>query len=254
MNGSLAVALVATAVAPLAAQEEATVLKPEDVRHGTLKPEHLQDAVFVSVDLQEIPHVKVREEDVAESHRAQGVDAADVNAANDVLFETAFPNAGKLAPKFRELGIPVVLIHWGYRFKDAMDLDPVVRQLFLESYGTNWERWPHHIDHPTSRPAKILDPQPSDYVIPKTAQDAFTSSNIDFVLKNLGAKNLFLIGGHTNGCLQQTGQSAVEHGYFTICVEDATWDFAESRRLRGIKRVDFDIVCTTADVLAALEK
>ena len=230
--------------------EEGTQLSPQDVLRGTLKPEHFRDAVLVSVDLQEIPRVTVREQDVPKAHRKMGVDAADVNAANDTLFDTAMPNAAKLVAHFRERGLPVILVHWGYRFKDAMDLEPETRNSFLEMYGKAYDRWPHHIDHPTSRPAEILDPQPTDYIIPKTAQDAFTSSNIDFVLRNLGAKHLFLIGGHTNGCLQRTGRSAEERGYFTICIEDATWDFAESHRLRGIQRVPYDIVCRTEDVLA----
>ncbi|HJN15321.1 MAG TPA: isochorismatase family protein, partial [Armatimonadota bacterium] len=178
------VAIVA-AGAP-AQQPEVTHLTPEDVRHGELTAEHYKDAVLISVDLQEIPHVTVREEHVPESHRAQGVDAADVNAANDYLFESAMPNAARIVKHCRALGMPVVLVHWGYRFKDAMDLDPVTRAVFLEQFGEDWERWPHHIDHPTSRPAEVLDPQPTDYIIAKTAQDAFTSSNIDFVLKNLG--------------------------------------------------------------------
>ena len=214
-----------------------------------------EDAVLVSVDIQQMrrPKSRVKGEKLkamklTPTEREMGFKARDKRAALDYFFDTALPNAAKLAEFFRSKNIPVILVHWGYRLRDGMDLDPAVRNYFIHNFGPNPARWGHYIDNWGSRPNVALNVQETDYVLAKTAQDAFTSCNIDFVLQNLGAKTLFLMGGHTNGCLFWTSKSAIAKGYRTICIEDATWDAVESTRLPGIRKVPYDLVVKTADV------
>jgi nicotinamidase-related amidase len=216
---------------------------------GRLTAGRFENAAFVSVDIQDGDSVHVREQDVDPEHAREGITAADVNAVSDYLRDVARPNAARLAAHFRERNIPVILVHWGFSLQGGLDLDPEVRDMLLARHGPDWKVWGHYIENPGSRPWSGLNPQPTDVILAKTAQDAFRSCTIDFVLRNLGVKNLFLVGGHTNGCLYQTGSSAVARGYGTVCIEDATWDFCMSRRLSGIQSVDYDVVCTTRDVL-----
>ena len=224
-------------------------LKPEDVMKSELAAAMFENAAFISVDLQDDQITHVTEKDVDPDHVKLGANAADVNAVLDYLRDVARPNAAKLVTFFRERNIPVIMVHWGFRVKGGYDLDPEVRQLLLRRNGPDWTKWGHYVEDSTAHPWSGLNPQPTDIILAKSGQDAFTSCNIDFVLKNLGARNLFFVGGHTNGCLYKTGSSAVARGYFTICVEDATWDFCMSHRLSGIASVDFDVVCKTEDVL-----
>lgn len=97
-----------------------------------------------------------------------------------------------------------------------------------------------------------------EYVLPKTAQDAFTSSNIQFILTNLGARNLVFVGGHTGACLGKTTASAKRLGYRTLVVEDATFDARQSARLRCIEETGYDYVMKTEEfeyyVSAALRR
>ncbi len=224
-------------------------LKPADVMKGRLTADRFENAALVSVDIQDGDIVHVREQDVDPEHAREGITAADVNAVSDYLRDVARPNAARLAAHFRERNVPVILVHWGFSLEGGLDLDPEVRQMLLARHGPDWKTWGHYIENPGSRPWSGLKPQPADVILAKTAQDAFRSCPIDFVLRNLGVKNLFLVGGHTNGCLYQTGSSAVARGYGTVCIEDATWDFCMSRRLSGIQSVEYDVVCTTRDVL-----
>jgi nicotinamidase-related amidase len=52
------------------------------------------------------------------------------------------------------------------------------------------------VGDPYARPASFFKIRPGEYVIPKMAQDAFTSSNLLYVLKNLGVETIIFIGGH----------------------------------------------------------
>lgn len=215
-----------------------------------LTPELFQNAVLVSVDIQNGgPPAPVTAETIDPSWARNGFTPEDVTAANEYGYYTALPNAAKIVRYFRDRKIPVVLIHWGARFTDGMDLDPQVRKSFLKRHGDDYDRWGHREFDASSRVHPDLDPQPSDYILPKTAQDAFPSSNIGYVLENLGAKNLFIMGGHTGACHGKTSKSAKKAGYTIICIEDATNDASESRRIPNIDAVGFDVICNTGDIL-----
>jgi nicotinamidase-related amidase len=217
-------------------------------------PSFFQNCAFISVDLQEIPRTHMTEEQMPESWKKCSFTAADCNAAIDYLFDVAMPNAVTVADACRARKLPMIFLHWGYYCKDGMDLDPSTRQAFIHDIGPNPKKWPHHITDPSSRPANILKVRKGEYVVAKSAQDAFTSSHIDFILKNLGVKNIIFIGGHTQGCLFNTGLSAKRLGYHTMCVEDATWNACESTRKKGITDIGFTYVVNTKEFVKLLEK
>jgi len=208
----------------------------------------LEHCVFVSVDVQEPgPRRHITDEEMPKEWRGFGFTAADVNAAVDYAFDTAYPNSRRVADACRAAGLPMIFVHWGALFRDGMDLDPTVRRTFLAEHGSDYTKWGHHFGDPSSRPAALLGVRDGEYVLPKTAQDAFTSSNIQFVLTKLGAKNLVLIGGHTGACLGKTAASAKRLGYKILVVHDATFDARESARLRCIEETGYDYAVSTAE-------
>lgn len=224
---------------------------PGSGKKPRLDTSFFESCAFVSVDIQEGTKPEpVSEAQVPEEWKRAGIVAEDVNAANDFAWNTAFPNAARVAEACRERKLPMIFIHWGYVFKDAMDLDPEIRQSFLKEYGDNHVQWPGHVDAPGSQVAKSLRVREGEYVLAKSAQDAFRSCNIDFLLKNLGVKRIVFVGGHTGACLGKTAKSAKRLGYVTLCVDDATNNACESTRLRDIGETGYDYVMTTEEFLA----
>jgi nicotinamidase-related amidase len=130
-----------------------------------------------------------------------------------------------------------------------MDLDPVVRKELQGQHGTNYDAWGHCLLDSNCRPATELGVRPGEYVLPKTAQDAFASSNLGFLLTNLNVRRIVFIGGHTEACLGKTAGSARQRGFQTLCVEDATFNARESTRAKGIEQAQYDYVLTTAQFL-----
>lgn len=225
-------------------------------RQEVITPTFFDHCVFVSVDIQEsAAPVPVTDAQLPKGWRAAGFSADDVNAANAYAWDTALPNAVKVADACRDRGLPRIFIHWGYLFEDAMDLDPEVRKAMQEEYGTDYAKYSGHIRQPGSQPASAFRIQPEDYVLPKAAQDAFGSCNIEFVLRNLGVKNIIFVGGHTNsgGCLGKTARSARRLGYNTLVIEDATFNARESTRKDEIAETGYTHVLTADAFLGMVQ-
>jgi nicotinamidase-related amidase len=215
----------------------------------------LKDCVFVCVDIQE-PGARrhLAESEVPKDWQRQGITAADANAAVDYTYDVAFPNAQRVVEAVRRHGLPLVFVHWGYQLPGGMDLEPAIRQVFVAELGPDSAKWGHRDGDPGTEPAKFLHVRPGEYVVAKSGQDAFSSSNIRNLLVNLGAKHLIMIGGHTGACLGRTAASARREGYELLCVQDATFDARQSTRLRWIEETKYHYVVGTDEFVAWLDQ
>ncbi len=209
-----------------------------------------EHCAFVSVDIQEgTKPCRMSDADVPKQWKTMGFTAEDVNAANEFSWDVALPNAIRVAEACRNLGLPMIFIHWGYFFEDGMDLDPDIRKTMLDEHGTHYAKWSGYNEQPGSQVANALGVRKGDYVLAKSAQDAFRSCNIEFLLRNLGVKRIVFVGGHTGACLGKTAKSAKRLGYTTLCVKDATNNARESSRESDIRETGYDYVLTTSQFL-----
>lgn len=213
-----------------------------------------ENSAFVCVDLQDGKKGGPTTDDkLPGPWKKAGFTAEDVNAANDFAWDVCIPNAIKVVEACRKVGMPMIFIHWGHQFADGMDLDPIIRTMILRVHGAK-DGFPGHMSDSGSKPYSGFHVRDGEYVLAKTAQDAFISSNIHFVLANLGAHNLVFVGGNTEACLGKTATSAKQRGYHTLCIEDATNNARESTRMKGIEDAQFDHVVTTENFLALVEE
>jgi ureidoacrylate peracid hydrolase len=73
--------------------------------------------------------------------------------------------------------------------------------------------------------AQIVDeltPQPTDFVLDRTRMSVFNGTGIDSMLRNLGVRNLLVVGAWTNMAVEHTIRDAADYGYNVSIVEDAT--------------------------------
>jgi len=66
-----------------------------------------------------------------------------------------------------------------------------------------------------------LKPYEGDIVVKKQKHDGFIGTNLDIILRTLGAKYLFFVGAATNICVESTLRHAFSLDYFPILVSDA---------------------------------
>jgi ureidoacrylate peracid hydrolase len=73
-----------------------------------------------------------------------------------------------------------------------------------------------------------LRPREGDIVVKKQKHDGFIGTNLDIILRTLGAKYLFFVGAATNICVESTLRHAFSLDYFPILVSDAVSQMGSS--------------------------
>ncbi|KAF4731509.1 hypothetical protein FOZ63_018168 [Perkinsus olseni] len=98
-----------------------------------------------------------------------------------------------------------------------------------------------------------IKPEADDILLPKTSCSVFQSTNIDYVLRNLGVKHLLVVGQLTNQCVESCVRDAADLGYLVTVVEDACVALSEEDHITGLKNMaGFARIITTTDVLMEL--
>ena len=89
--------------------------------------------------------------------------------------------------------------------------------------------------------ARVLDeiaPVGDEMVFCKTSSSVFISTNIDYILRNLGVRSLIVAGMMTDQCVESAVRGACDLGYLVTLVSDAcTTESAErhEQSLLGIR-------------------
>jgi nicotinamidase-related amidase len=179
---------------------------------------------FVIVDMQYL-----------DAHRdyGMGLDAKAKGMEKDLAYrfdniDRIVPNIQKVMAACRTAGIEVIHVRIAGYTNDGRDAPPGMRR-------------PGHPPRFDKKEAQILDeiaPVEDEIVISKTTTSAFTSSNIDFVLKNLGVENLFVCGVVTNGCVSITAKDADDRGYHVILVGDCCTANSEKAHLDALEQMN----------------
>jgi len=74
---------------------------------------------------------------------------------------------------------------------------------------------------PEGLPVPALAPVEDEILLPKTSSGVFNSTNIDYILKNLGIRYLVVAGIMTDQCVDMAVRDAADRGYLVTCVSDA---------------------------------
>jgi ureidoacrylate peracid hydrolase len=127
------------------------------------------------------------------------------------LRETVLPNLQRLQSACRRAQIEIV-----YAAVENMTRDGRDRSLDYKISG---------IDVPCgSWDAQVLDeiaPAEDEMIFRKTSSSVFISTNIDYVLRNLGVRSLIVAGMMTDQCVESAVRDACDLGYLVTLVTDA---------------------------------
>ncbi|MGH7777582.1 MAG: cysteine hydrolase family protein [Candidatus Dormibacterales bacterium] len=100
-----------------------------------------------------------------------------------------------------------------------------------------------------------LRPRPGETVIAKARYSGFAGTNLDAVLRGLGARHLLVTGTTSNVCVESTIRDAYSHEYWPVLVADATMaagpDFVQRATVYNVSTF-FGWVAKGADVAGAL--
>lgn len=89
-----------------------------------------------------------------------------------------------------------------------------------------------------------------DILLPKTSCNVFVSTNIDYLLRNLGIEQVVIVGQLTDECVESAVRTAADLGYFVTVVEDACASLTPEKHQKGLNGVKgFARILKTADIL-----
>ena len=96
-----------------------------------------------------------------------------------------------------------------------------------------------------------IEPEDDDIVLPKTSSGVFNSTNIDYVLRNLGIKNVIVVGFITDQCVDMAVRDGADLGYYMVCAQDACATYSPERHDLALKA--FGGYCRTQTVAEVIE-
>ena len=146
----------------------------------------------------------------------------------DRMKNVVIPNGQKLIAACRRAGVEVI-----YTTVECYTLDGRDRSLDYKVSGIfaakgSWE-------------AQVLDelaPLPNEIVIPKMSSSVFMSTNIAYVLRNLGVEYVLTMGLLTDQCVESAVRDGCDLGFLMTLIDDACVTYSQERHdatLRAIK-------------------
>lgn len=129
------------------------------------------------------------------------------------------PNISRLLDAFRRAGLEVV-----YTVIENLTQDGRDRSLDYKLSGINIAKG--------SGAAKIVAevaPEGDEIVLPKTSSSVFNSTMLDYLLRNIGIEDVFVVGFLTDQCIDHAVKDGADRGYYMTCVHDACAAETEAR-------------------------
>lgn len=155
------------------------------------------------------------------------------------------PNQQRLQAAARRAGIEVIYTTIEAYTQDGRDasLDHKISRLIFPK-GC-WE----------SKVIDLVGPVGDEIHIPKTSSGVFNSTNIEYVLRNLGMEFLVIYGVSTDQCVESAIRDAADRGFLVTQVEDCCAAMEASRHITSIEAMKGHYCRTrsTAEMVAEIE-
>lgn len=159
------------------------------------------------------------------------------------LEEVAVPNMQRLLTAFRAASVEVL-----YTTIESLTRDGRDRSLDYKISGFNVPKgaWDGQV-------IDELAPDKDEMVFPKSSSSVFISTNIDYVLRNLGVKQLVICGLRTDHCVESAIRDACDLGYLVTQVTDACASITRERHENSLRTIKgYCRQVTTETLLAEL--
>jgi ureidoacrylate peracid hydrolase len=156
----------------------------------------------------------------------------------------AIPNMQRLQKAARKAKVEVM-----YTTIESLTLDGRDRSLDYKITGFHVPKG--------SWDGKVIDelaPQGDEIWLPKTSSSVFVSTHIDYILRQLGVKQLILSGIVTDQCVESAIRDACDLGYLVTQVTDACTTYTQERHDFSIRAIKgYCRQRTTDQVIAELQ-
>ena len=163
----------------------------------------------------------------------------------DLLVTTVLPNQAKLLSACRAAGIEVI-----YTVIENLTSDGRDRSLDYKISGINVAKGSWDAQIPD-----IVAPLAHEIIFSKTSSSVFISTNIDYVLRNLGVRFLIMVGLLTDQCVDSAVRDACDLGYLVTVATDACATHTPERHVSSlINNRGYCRQVTTKELMAEIKE
>lgn len=145
----------------------------------------------------------------------------------DQLETRVVPNMQRIQRAARNAGVEVM-----YTTIESLTLDGRDRSLDYKITGFNVPKG--------SWDGKVIDqiaPEGDEIVLPKSSSSVFVSTHIDYVLRNLGVRQVVISGLITDQCVESAIRDACDLGYLVTQVTDACLTYSQTRHDNSLSAI-----------------
>ncbi len=157
----------------------------------------------------------------------------------DQLYSRVIPNMQSIQSACRNVGVEVM-----YTTIESLTLDGRDRSLDYKITGFNVAKG--------SWDGRVIDeiaPVGDEIVLPKSSSSVFVSTHIDYVLRNLGVRQLVISGLITDQCVESAIRDACDLGYLVTQVTDACLTYSQERHDNSLRTIQGYCRQVTSDEL-----
>lgn len=155
-------------------------------------------------------------------------------------------NWARLVRQARLSAVDVVTTVISSRRRDGKDLSADYKKTGFYVYCPD----------PAAELVAELQPLENEICLPKVSSSVFQSTNIDYVLRNLGTKTLIIAGLLTDQCVDHAVRDAADLGYSVVLCEDACTTGSEARHMQALEAFKgyTDAILSTSAVVERLSR
>jgi nicotinamidase-related amidase len=141
------------------------------------------------------------------------------------VHERVVPNIRRLIDELRGRGVEIVYTVMESMTKDGRDssLDYKLSEMIYPKGG------------PLSKVVAGIAPGDDDILLPKSSSGVFNSTNLDYLLRNMGIENLIVVGVLSGQCVDMAVRDGADRGYYMVCVHDACAAHTDDEHIAALR-------------------
>jgi nicotinamidase-related amidase len=156
------------------------------------------------------------------------------------------PAAARLLGAFRDAGLPVVHVTTVWQ-KDGVNMSRFTTSEELMERGLRE-------GEPGIEPVDELTPLAGEYSVHKTRYSGFYGTELEALLRALGAVHVVVVGVATNYCVRSTVHDAAFRDFLPVVPSDCTTSYTQEEHAQTLKDIEtgFGWVKTSDEILSLL--
>ncbi len=135
----------------------------------------------------------------------------------------SFRNIARLLEAFRRADLEVIYTVMENLTEDGRDRSLDYKLSGISIAKGSWE----------AKVVAAIAPARDEIVLAKTSSSVFNSTNLDYLLRNIGIEDVFVTGFLTDQCIDHAVKDGADRGYYMSCVHDACAAETEARHAGG---------------------